>query len=294
VRIAHDIASFRPAPCVALSGGEPLLTDGLLDVLRVLNSNQVPIALYTSGFRVSPGVAERLADLVDFVAVSLDAADADICRRLRGRSDALERALETLEILDSVAAGRRRCALRTYVLTIETLIMRTNFSHVEAIASVIAPRYPNVTSLHFSPVYPAGFASDDDFIASESLTSTQLAMIERLEDRLHVSAPRGVRIEPPRGTLRAYLTQLPVTRLHDVCLKIQADGRVRAHSFFACTVGSAVDEQLRSLWQRARAHPLNKVASRHLANARSARAWAMKCREIETLFASDLDKRTTS
>jgi MoaA/NifB/PqqE/SkfB family radical SAM enzyme len=98
-RLWPQIVALRPEK-VVFTGGEPLLREDVLDLLRGLRhfdaQHHVLRCLNTNGHLVTPQVARALVGLADEVRVSLDAMQQrnDLLRGT-GNFDAAVRALET-------------------------------------------------------------------------------------------------------------------------------------------------------------------------------------------------------
>lgn len=78
-------AGRRAAPSLAVSGGEPLVRDDIVTLLRHARSLGFrPVTLFTNGLELPR--REAVLDCVDFLQVSLDTLDEALQDRLAGRS----------------------------------------------------------------------------------------------------------------------------------------------------------------------------------------------------------------
>jgi MoaA/NifB/PqqE/SkfB family radical SAM enzyme len=80
---------------LAVSGGEPLLYTGLVELLAQARAVGFRTTLTTNGLLVRPARWEPLAPLLDFVAVSIDGMPAEH-DAIRGRAGAFERTVANL------------------------------------------------------------------------------------------------------------------------------------------------------------------------------------------------------
>lgn len=89
---------------VKLTGGEPLLHPGILDILEILRAGNLPVNVETNGTLCTPEFARALAGCSSpSVAVSLDAPDAETHDWMRGVRGAFASALKGIRNL--VGAG---------------------------------------------------------------------------------------------------------------------------------------------------------------------------------------------
>ncbi len=101
------------ATCVVLTGGEPLLLDGIYDLVASIDPSKAAATLFTNGECVDEGVARRLAEAgAHGVYVSIDDPDPATHDRNRGRPGLFAKATGALTAL---AAAGVPTGLSTYV-----------------------------------------------------------------------------------------------------------------------------------------------------------------------------------
>ncbi len=113
---------------ISLAGGEPLLREDLVDIIKVVARYHLPFVT-TNGYLLT---REMAADIYEAgiwgVSVSVDYADAAKHDRRRGMKGAFARAVEAL---DHLARGRRH---RWQRLNLMAVLMHDNFEDMEELA----------------------------------------------------------------------------------------------------------------------------------------------------------------
>ncbi|HEX30595.1 TPA: radical SAM protein [Candidatus Poribacteria bacterium] len=84
---------------VKITGGEPLLWEKLPELIEFLSSKKIGISIETNGTLINEEFADLFRSNDVSVSVSIDAAEAEIHDRFRGRRGAFEMALKGLKIL---------------------------------------------------------------------------------------------------------------------------------------------------------------------------------------------------
>lgn len=94
--IKEMIASFQGVKRIIVTGGEPLIRKDWIEVLEYLKEMRFEnIALATNGTLINPYVAENIADLVDYVDVTIDGSKK-IHNTIRGEYDAVINGIKLL------------------------------------------------------------------------------------------------------------------------------------------------------------------------------------------------------
>jgi len=161
-RMGYQVVSF--------SGGEPFLYSGLREVLQHAKSLGLRTTVTTNGYFLQPRRLERLRDLVDVLAVSLD-GPPEMHNRLRGSPRAFDRLCDGL-------ASLRGSGLNFGF--IHTLTQET-WEHLSWIAEFAAASGARLLQLH--PLEMAGRAegrlgtlcAEEDGLAKAYLVATALA-----------------------------------------------------------------------------------------------------------------------
>jgi MoaA/NifB/PqqE/SkfB family radical SAM enzyme len=291
LRIADVLGQIRPLPRVSFSGGEPLLVKGFLDVAGRLRHHGVGVSLYTSGYRLSPSVAEGIARTFERIAVSVDGADPAVNDFLRERAGAFDEAIGALELFDGIARKSQAERRPAPHFGIEVTVMKTNFHQLERFCTELAPRFAHLKYIALGALIPTGFGSRESFVERELLADDQVAELARAGPRLRALAPPGVHVRT--ATNLPFLMHPEQIRrgvaLDDI-MKIEADGRVRGMDIYEGTVGNLLEEPLETVWKRTLSRHRDPFVMRELSAVRTMRDWAAACRRIDLHFAAPDDR----
>ncbi len=108
VRAARELAEARPGVEIVLTGGEPILFDGVFDVIRAASGAGAIVHFNSSGVGVGPDEARLLDEAgARHFNLSLD-GPPEIHNCLRGNPEAFRFAMETLDNLAGNAPDIRR------------------------------------------------------------------------------------------------------------------------------------------------------------------------------------------
>ena len=266
---------------VGLGGGEPLIVDGFTEIARRLVDGGLQLFINTSGYGLTPAVAERLTDFVS-IHVSVDGANAALHDRVRGRNGSFAQAMAALAALDGLAA-RSRGRGRPLRFGIDSTVVRSTFDHLSLLVTEVAPRFERMAFLSFGPAIPVGLASRESY-APELLTEAQL---QRLMDPAFLAELRA----RARPTLKIDIAdvfadfQVPPHRPEPHVLTVEPDGLVRSFGLGG-TVGNLLTDRPEHVWQAARARRRHPFVVEQLTPVRSLQDWAAATRRIDALFAS--------
>ena len=291
LRVADALISLRPMG-IALTGGEPLLVKGLLDVAQRIACAGIPVLLYTSGWNVDQALAADLLDVFHRIAVSLDGATAEVHDRIRGRARSFERALRALTFLDEASHDLSVRGRGIATFGIDCSLMRSNIHQLDAFCTDIAPRFPAMRHLIFGVTVPSGLANRAGFAERELLDDDQIrdAASSRQLAHLRSLAPDtlDISVEDNRMLLMhpddlAKGRSLPA-------LQVEPDGAVRAMPIYEGTVGNILDEDPDVLWRRALARRSHPFVVETLTPVRTMREWAEAARRIDQYFGTADDR----
>ncbi|MDR2340606.1 MAG: radical SAM protein [Deltaproteobacteria bacterium] len=99
-RLLRQLSEFSPPPFVILSGGEPLMREGILDLAALGTSLGLRMLLSTNGTLLTSGLCQKIRDSgIKRLSLSLDGPDAtthDDLRGVPGSFDAVTRAAALL------------------------------------------------------------------------------------------------------------------------------------------------------------------------------------------------------
>ncbi|HEY6740149.1 MAG TPA: radical SAM protein [Actinopolymorphaceae bacterium] len=169
-RILDELAELEVFD-VVITGGEPLMLDGIYDVLEHAKRLGFYVCLNTNGTIVSTAAAQRLRTIgVDVVKISIDSADPEVHDRFRGGRNALRRTVEGIRRL--VAAG-----VRVDTHTVISAESTRTSDDIDAVLSLA--RELGVTRAHFGRVFSTGRATDE-LKPSDDIVLRQIAYVAEL------------------------------------------------------------------------------------------------------------------
>ncbi len=100
-----------------LSGGEPLLTSGIFELIRFISDEGYKTNLVTNGFLINQVVAEKLIHSgLGTVTLSLDGSTAATHDSFRGMAGSHEKILRAIEHLDGFKDRKLRIAVLTTIM----------------------------------------------------------------------------------------------------------------------------------------------------------------------------------
>ncbi len=108
-----------------LSGGEPLLSENILDLVEFMNSEGYKTNLVTNGFLIDQGMAEKIVGShLDTVTISLDGIKEKTHDSIRGMEGSFARVMKAIDYLDCSRRNRKPA------ISILTLIMEHNLDEI--------------------------------------------------------------------------------------------------------------------------------------------------------------------
>jgi len=156
-----------------LSGGEPLLNPEWPAIAGSLRDAGLKVWLLTSGLSLAKH-ARRAAGVFDAITVSLDGADRDTYRAIRG-----------LDAFENVCDGIRAAAEHGVAAGLRVTLQRANFRQLPAFVSLalhLSAR--QVSFLAVDVANPHAFGRTDDFSSDLALRAEDLPVMEKLLDAM--------------------------------------------------------------------------------------------------------------
>jgi len=130
LEIFKDLIRHRHQPLVYFWGGEPMLYDGLLDLIEEATRLGMPVSIATNGTRVA-AAAERLVEAPLFLLqVSLDGPTAEIHNRARPSVGGGNNFKDVQNAFKAVSEARRRSRSGLPFLVSLTTISQANLEHL--------------------------------------------------------------------------------------------------------------------------------------------------------------------
>ena len=288
LRVADAIIDMGPS-LVDLCGGEPLVVREIFEVAERLRAAGILVALYTGGWPLRDEMLPRLAETVDRVIVSVDGATAEVHDRLRGRAGSFDRAMHALELLDGTGMA----------YAVDCAVMRSNFDQLADYCTDIAPRFSGLRRIGFEAATPFGLASRVGFAEHELVTEQQWARLAgtALGAGLQALAPESVLVET---TDNRCVMMHPDDEIGpgSGAMFVEADGSVRAMTFYEGTVGNLRTEPWQLLWERSIARWSDPYVVETLAPVQTMIEWSAAVRVLDRHFATApnlarIDRRTS-
>jgi radical SAM protein with 4Fe4S-binding SPASM domain len=147
-QLSRRFSGKRDKPILVLTGGEPLLHDGLDAMLKAARAGGFPVGLVTNGYRLNATMVGRLVDRrVTSITVSLDGL-RESHDWLRGRKGAYKRALRGIALL---AESRIR------LFDVVTCVTPRNLDELPALKQVLEER--GVRRWRLFNIFPKGRAA---------------------------------------------------------------------------------------------------------------------------------------
>jgi MoaA/NifB/PqqE/SkfB family radical SAM enzyme len=298
LRIADALVRLGPR-VVHISGGEPAIVSGLVEVGERLARGGVAVVLTTSGFGLSEEKAQGIARWFHSVHVSVDGPDAATHDRLRGRAGSFDAAIEALERFGELSRERQREGQPRVRFGTDCVVVRSNFDLIPRMVRELSPRFDEMEFMIFNGVVPQGLASRESY-ESELLDGLQTRRLndEAFERELQQLVSNRVRVFTRDNVdlqmhpeLVAEGTAWTLDRMI-----VEPDGLVRALEVYEGQVGNILTDAPELLWRRARERRIDPFVQAELATVKTAVDWAVATRRIDRRFASPddlvrLDKR---
>ncbi len=199
-RFIASLRDFVDTPFeMNISGGEPLLKEGMLDLVEFIAKKGFKFSLVTNGYLLDNGVAKRIADSgLSFLAVSLDSLNEKNHDFLRGTKGACKKVMNSLEQFTAYRG-------RLQNLTIQTIIMGPNLDDILDLVkwthnkhftvSLMAITRPNML-----PVDPEWYKKEEySFLWPRDISQAQGVI-----DELIKLKKKGHNIDNPIGQLEGF------------------------------------------------------------------------------------------
>ena len=103
LRVVDDMVKNHVAT-LAISGGEPLMCPDFWEVAKYAHDNGLYLSVATNGTLITEEVAERLAEIVDYVEISVDSVNPEVHDAFRGGKGLWDKAVTGIK--NCVATGK--------------------------------------------------------------------------------------------------------------------------------------------------------------------------------------------
>jgi len=273
--LLEDLRRRGQRPLLVLLGGEPMLYEGIADLLEGASNLGLPVMMTTNGTGVA-AVARRLVHAPLFgLQLSIDGHTAELHNRLRPGAGALNNFAQIDAALTTVRQAREAAGRRLPLITAITVISRENAGHLVDIYETFRSRVDLfVFCLSWWLDEAGALAHEADFsrrfgftprlhrgyLSGNKPDDYQL-LHRQLNELRHRSRPWGappVSIIPPltgAADLQTYYTDHGARFGYRRCtaifqeMQIMSDGRVTpCRSYIDYPVGNVKEATLTELW----------------------------------------------
>lgn len=163
---------------VGISGGEPLLRDECVEIVRLLSSGGIFVSLATNGKMLSPELARNLKSAgLDSVTVSLDSHRPELHNWIRDSKGLFEAANRGIDYLREVGLD----------VVVGMTAMRYNFSELDSMCEYLVTR--DISSLNITGFVPVGRGKPEHDLTGEQLRSfldTAMVLGNQYEGKLAI------------------------------------------------------------------------------------------------------------
>ena len=182
-----------------ISGGEPLMKKGMLDLVEFIANQGFRFSMVTNGYLIDKCLAKRIADSgLSFLAISLDSLDENINDFLRGTIGAHRKVLEALEFFDTYRGRLQNITLQTIITgkNLDTILDLVKWAKDRQVShSFMAITRPNMV-----PVDPEWYKKDE----FNFLWPKDISRVLHILDELIKLKKSGYRIDNPIGQLERF------------------------------------------------------------------------------------------
>jgi MoaA/NifB/PqqE/SkfB family radical SAM enzyme len=286
-RVAQVIIAAGPER-VSFSGGEPLLVPWWGEAADLLCQAEIPITVFTSGWAMNQGMAERLATSVAAVTVSVDGWDESAHDAIRGRAGSFRRAMAALDQLSRVKLSRAERGEKHFRLGIDYTVTRSGHNGLGDFVAEATSRFPNLDYVRFGAVMPVGLAQEPGFVGAELLSDAELEALVGAEPELISRAENGIEVSVT--DIRSFLPTSPLSLDGEGIAQIEPDGQLRAFACYEAKIGNVLDEPIDVLWERAIAWRNSPFVRAQTSSVYNLTDWARAARVLDRRYGSEADK----
>ena len=129
-----DKIAGSSVPKLTITGGEPLLGEGVFDIIKYAKSKGIFVSLHTNGILLDSGALNSLEGNVGRVSLAIDGSTDKMNYQMRGYHGYLTLNIELMSCLRE----------RGVPVSIKTVATRKNIEDIPDIAAVVEPYQPDV------------------------------------------------------------------------------------------------------------------------------------------------------
>lgn len=130
LEVFRDLVAHGHRPLVYLWGGEPMLYEGTLEVLRGATALGLPTSIATNGTRVAAAAAELVDIPLFLLQISIDGHTAELHNRIRPAAGGSDNFADITRALQAVREARQARGRNLPLIASLTVISRENYRHL--------------------------------------------------------------------------------------------------------------------------------------------------------------------
>ncbi|MDD4939445.1 MAG: radical SAM protein [Candidatus Omnitrophica bacterium] len=201
-RFVDSLGKFGPDPMeVHLIGGESLIKEGVLELIRYINDKGYRTVITSSGYTIDGSKAKALVDSgLAMLNLSLESLNPNVHDFLRGREGCLDRVKTAIDNLDRIERKKMK-------LGINSIISGANLDDILELTEWVQKRLC-LDSIYFMAVMrPFGSGFEWEWFKKEEckfLWPSETLRVETVLDKLIALKKKGYKIENPVGQLEAF------------------------------------------------------------------------------------------
>lgn len=281
--VGRALASLKPT-LITISGGDPPLVKGLMDVAEQLAEEGAPLGVYGSGWVLPEDFVTRLANAFQYVSISVDGATAQRHDTIRGRKGSFDRAMAAVARIDAEASRLRE----PFHFGVDFTVLRSNFDEMPDFVRLIGDRFPSLRAISFAAAVPSGYANRESFAARELLTEDQLDQLRdpAFRRRLQAAAPSWIEVSTSDNFEFMAHPDYMAANPRFQPMQVESDGEVRGLLIYEGTVGNLLEEPAEVLWERTLRRRNDPFAVETLRPVRTMAQWAEAARVLDRHYGS--------
>ena len=245
--LIEEIAELTPN-CVIVEGGEPLLRDDLLELLKPMRQKQLNIYLITNGMLLTSKLITSLASLGIKLMLSIDGDNATTYEAIRGGAN-----------FSRVIEQAQNCVREELLETINFTVMKANYTEIPGIFEIAESLgVKQINLIGFKPCHNYNCNNDNGILTpSEYLEAINFACnaARKTGVSFYFDEPffwpvvknRGLHAEMP-ASHSGIVSSSTTACIFGEYIFIEPNGDVKPCSFAPLVMGNINDKCLQAIW----------------------------------------------
>jgi MoaA/NifB/PqqE/SkfB family radical SAM enzyme len=259
LRFANGLQNFGGDPVeVHLIGGEPLIKEGIFDLIETLRKKDARVVVTTSAYPIDAAMAKRMKDVdLSMINFSLDSLNPEVHDFLRGREGTHAKVLSAIDYVS-------RFSPRTNI-AINTIILKQNMRELVQMAHWVDSDERIVSHYFMAVMRPFGSNLDLNWYQTERakllFPDDYRAVEEQLNTLIQMKRAGKTKIENSIKHLEVFKSYFKEPtkfikhygcNLHDYAINVNATGDAYL-CFFMEKLGNIKEKTPQELWYSAEA-----------------------------------------